>query len=89
MQVPYYELLVEFPFKGDETPLRNMEQAELITIGTYNGEQHLFLSLISKCSLPAAGRPSIIRPGKPVYKYVFEQLVSGMHLFSPLSMSLA
>jgi len=57
-EIPYYDLLIEFPFKGDETPLRNMEHAELISIGTYNG------------------RPSTIRAGKPVYKYVFEQLVS-------------
>ncbi|KIM87636.1 hypothetical protein PILCRDRAFT_815213 [Piloderma croceum F 1598] len=56
-EIPYHDLLIDFPFKGDETPLRNMEHAELISINTYNG------------------RPSSIRPGKPVYKYVFEQLV--------------
>ncbi|KAF9492251.1 hypothetical protein BDN71DRAFT_1396959 [Pleurotus eryngii] len=56
-EVSYYEVLIEFPFKGDESPLRNMEHAELIAIGTVNG------------------RPSTIRPGKPVYKYVFERLV--------------
>lgn len=50
---------MDFPFKGDETPLRHMEHAELITIGTVNG------------------RPSTIKPGKPVYKFVFERLVSG------------
>ncbi|KAJ7090200.1 RNA12 protein-domain-containing protein [Mycena belliarum] len=57
-EVPYHEVLLEFPFKGDEAPLRGMEHAELIAIGTYNG------------------RPSTIRPGKPVYKYVFERLVN-------------
>ncbi|KAI0637238.1 exonuclease [Trametes polyzona] len=56
-QISYHEVLMDFPFKGDETPLRNMEHAELISIGTVNG------------------RPSTIRPGKPVYKYVFERLV--------------
>ncbi|KAF4578617.1 mitochondrial escape protein 2 [Pleurotus pulmonarius] len=56
-EVSYHEVLIEFPFKGDESPLRNMEHAELIAIGTVNG------------------RPSTIRPGKPVYKYVFERLV--------------
>ncbi|KAK7015902.1 mitochondrial escape protein 2 [Paramarasmius palmivorus] len=57
-EVPYHEVLLNFPFKGDESPLRNMEQAELISIGTYNG------------------RPSVIRPGRPVYRWVFERLVS-------------
>ncbi|KAJ7093140.1 RNA12 protein-domain-containing protein [Mycena epipterygia] len=57
-EVPYHEVLLEFPFKGDEASLRSMEHAELISIGTHNG------------------RPSIIRPGKPVYKYVFERLVN-------------
>ena len=28
---------MDFPFKGDETPLRHMEHAELITIGTLDG----------------------------------------------------
>ncbi|KAJ7134886.1 RNA12 protein-domain-containing protein [Mycena epipterygia] len=57
-KVPYHEVLLEFPFKGDEASLRSMEHAELISIGTHNG------------------RPSTIRPGKPVYKYVFERLVN-------------
>ncbi|RPD65868.1 exonuclease [Lentinus tigrinus ALCF2SS1-7] len=56
-EISYHEVLVDFPFKGDETPLRHMEHAELITIGTVNG------------------RPSTIKPGKPVYKFVFERLV--------------
>ncbi|KAI0747869.1 exonuclease [Daedaleopsis nitida] len=57
-EISYHEVLMDFPFKGDETPLRHMEHAELITIGTLNG------------------RPSAIKPGKPVYKFVFEQLVN-------------
>ncbi|KAJ7105752.1 RNA12 protein-domain-containing protein [Mycena crocata] len=57
-EVPYHEVLLEFPFKGDEGPLRSMEHAELISIGNHNG------------------RPSTIRPGKPVYKFVFERLVN-------------
>ncbi|KAI0317299.1 exonuclease [Amylostereum chailletii] len=57
-EVPYHEMLVDFPFKGDEAALRHMEQAELINIGTHNG------------------RPSVIRPGKPVYHFVFEKLVN-------------
>ncbi|KAH7889953.1 RNA12 protein-domain-containing protein [Phlebopus sp. FC_14] len=57
-ELPYYDVLSGFPFKGDELPLRSMEHTELISIGTLNG------------------RPSTIRPGRPVYKYVFERLVN-------------
>lgn len=59
-QIPYHDTLMDFPFKGDEMALRNMEHAELITITTHNG------------------RPSTIRPGKPVYKFVFERVVGGL-----------
>ena len=55
---------MNFPFKGDEMALRNMEHAELITISTHNG------------------RPSTIRPGKPVYRFVFERVVGGPRTFS-------
>jgi hypothetical protein len=41
IQIPYHDLLIDFPFKGDETSLRNMEHAELISINTYNGT-HLY-----------------------------------------------
>ena len=37
-EVPYYDVLVEFPFKGDEGALRSMEHAELIAIGTKDGK---------------------------------------------------
>ncbi|CAA7267988.1 unnamed protein product [Cyclocybe aegerita] len=57
-EVGYYDLLVDFPFKGDEGALRNMEHAELIAIGTKDG------------------RPSSIRPGKPVFRWVFERVVN-------------
>lgn len=75
-------MLVNFPFKGDEAALRAMEQAELITIGTHNGKSsnvpsHPLLIRQLKC---VAERPSVIRPGKPVYHYVFERLVSGNSL---------
>lgn len=36
-QIPYHNVLIDFPFKGDETALRSMEHAELIGIGTNNG----------------------------------------------------
>jgi len=57
-EVPYYDMLVGFPFKGDDGALRNMEHAELIAIDTKDG------------------RPSTIRPGKPVFRSVFERLVN-------------
>ncbi|KAF8208542.1 exonuclease [Mycena galopus ATCC 62051] len=57
-EIPYHQVLLEFPFKGDEAPLRSMEHVELISIGTHNG------------------RPSTIRPGKPVFRAVFERLVN-------------
>ncbi|KAF9036944.1 hypothetical protein BDZ89DRAFT_946218 [Hymenopellis radicata] len=55
-EISYSEVLLDFPFKGDETPLRNMEHAELIAMGTHNG------------------RPSTIKPGKPIFRYAFQRL---------------
>ncbi|KAG9125078.1 mitochondrial escape protein 2 [Ceratobasidium sp. 392] len=56
-EIPYADVLLDFPFKGDEMALRNMETAELIAIGTIEG------------------RPATIKPGKPVYKYVYQRLI--------------
>ena len=67
---------MEFPFKGDETPLRHMEHAELITIGTLNGASEYCYTFALEAHA-ILGRPSTIRPGKPVYKWVFERLVNG------------
>lgn len=36
-QIAYYDALIDFPFKGDEIPLRAMEQVELISIVTHHG----------------------------------------------------
>jgi len=55
--VPYHEILVNSPFKGEENPLRSMERAEMISVDTQNG------------------RPSAIRPGRPIYRHVFQRLV--------------
>jgi hypothetical protein len=57
--VPYHEILVNSPFKGEESPLRSMERAEMISVDTQNG------------------RPSAIRPGRPIYRHVFQRLVDG------------
>ncbi|KAG8763513.1 mitochondrial escape protein 2 [Ceratobasidium sp. 428] len=56
-EIQYADVLLDFPFKGDEMALRNMETAELISIGTIEG------------------RPATIKPGKPVYKYVYQRLI--------------
>lgn len=83
LEVPYHDVLLDFPFKGDEAALRNMEHAELISISTHNGIPPGSLSLRVCFSFSATGRPSAIRPGKPVYKYVFERLVEGARLSEP------
>lgn len=59
-EVGYFELLLDFPFKGEEgeAALRSMEHAELIAISMKEG------------------RPEKVRPGKPVFRYVFERVVS-------------
>ncbi|KAF8475410.1 RNA12 protein-domain-containing protein [Gautieria morchelliformis] len=57
-ELQYFQVLLDFPFKGDESPLRAMERAELISITTKDG------------------RPSTIRPGKPVHRYVFQRLLA-------------
>jgi hypothetical protein len=36
-EAPYHQVLLDFPFKGDEAALRSMEHAELISIGTHHG----------------------------------------------------
>lgn len=38
MKIPYHDMLTKFPFKDDEMSLRNMEHAELISVGTQDGE---------------------------------------------------
>ncbi|KAG8733505.1 mitochondrial escape protein 2 [Ceratobasidium sp. 423] len=63
-EIPYADVLLEFPFKGDELALRNMETAELISIGTIDG------------------LPTTIKPGKPVYKHVYQRLVQGLTIIS-------
>lgn len=38
LKLQYYDVLIDFPFKGDDAALRAMEQAELISITTHEGE---------------------------------------------------
>ncbi|EGU11742.2 Dynactin [Rhodotorula toruloides ATCC 204091] len=55
-ELKYNETLLTL-FGGDDTPLRALESAALISVGHLNG------------------RPSIIRPGKPVYRAACERLL--------------
>ena len=36
-EVPYHDVLLNFPFKGDEAAIKNMEHAEFITVNTKDG----------------------------------------------------
>lgn len=47
-----------------------------------------FLDFTAVLTSHDAGRPSIIRPGKPIFKYVFEQLVNGMQCIFGCKLSL-
>lgn len=38
LKLQYYDVLIDFPFKGDDAALRAMEHAELISIATHEGE---------------------------------------------------
>lgn len=81
--MPYYDVLMDFPFKGDEMPLLAMEHAELISIATSNGGRASSYATLADAKPHPLGRPSTIRPGKPVLKYVFQRLVDGGSMSSP------
>ena len=67
--VRYSEIMLSDVFKkGGEEAIRDLEQAELISISTLNG------------------RPSIIKPGKPVYNAGFKQLIADNVLRSRLDL---
>lgn len=76
-QASYYGVLLEFPFKGDEAALRSMEHAELITVGTRDGVLVLLTLFCDNIVHDTTGRPSTIRPGRPVFRWVFERLANG------------
>lgn len=64
LKIPYHETVINFPFKGDEVSLRNMEHAELITIGTKDGKaQTIFCCSASDCDCIQAVRPISSRVG--------------------------
>jgi hypothetical protein len=44
-EIPYHDVLVNYPFKGDEGALRQMERAELVAIGTHDGLCSFYISL--------------------------------------------
>lgn len=57
-ELKYADVLVNGPFGSNDGPLRELENAQLITV------------------LHRDGRPSVIRPGKPVYRSAFAHLLS-------------
>jgi RNA12 protein len=57
-EIPYDSVLLDPLFGQDETPLHELAQAELISIGT-----------------SPEGRPSLIRPGRPVFSAAFNLLI--------------
>ena len=69
---------VEFPVQGrrDGTPEHG---AGGIDIDQYTKWSVLLRTSLGNCMCKRStiGRPTVIRPGKPVYRYVFEQLVGG------------
>lgn len=78
IQISYADVLLEFPFKGDEAALRGMEHAELISITTQDGTLCSDLSMEQTTQKDTfKGLPVSIKPGKPVYLTVFQRLVSG------------
>ena len=85
-QLPYSDTLLGSMFKGDDGPLREMERAELISIATNDGMLWPNLHIIPgpPYTFAFSGLPMVIRPGKPVYRFVFERLVKGVCvLFHP------
>lgn len=73
-QLKYADVLVNAPFKSDEGALRALENAEMISVHHRDGASSLRLSSIS-LTASLAGRPSVIRPGKPVYRSAFRRLL--------------
>ncbi|KAI6043026.1 RNA12 protein-domain-containing protein [Pisolithus marmoratus] len=66
-ELPYHQILVDFPFKGDEAPLRAMENAELISIVILNGDQ--YLTTCPWCVMhPYIYYISLMLPSDPVFR---------------------
>ncbi len=80
-QIPYMNTLTDFPFNGDDVPLREMEHAELISIVTHEGayacQPFVIIPYTIQCF---PGLPISIRVGRPVYRQVFQRLVEGQWL---------
>ncbi|TYJ54332.1 hypothetical protein B9479_004997 [Cryptococcus floricola] len=57
-EIPYANLLQEFPFKGSEQSLKALEEHELVSVSYVDG------------------RASMVKPGKPVFRYAFQALVN-------------
>jgi hypothetical protein len=80
LQLKYADVLVNAPFKSDEAALRALENAEMISISHRDGPSSVLPLAPGHPNLTSAhphpGRPSVIRPGKPVYRSAFQTLLA-------------
>jgi hypothetical protein len=81
-QIPYTSLLQDFPFKGNEASLRAMEDHDMIAVsyidgGSFRAQLNCFILTENQILRSVTGRPSMVRPGKPLYRHVFERLANG------------
>ena len=73
--------LMNFPFNGNDVPLREMEHAELISIVTNEGAYvYRPLPFLTYTMQRCPGFPISIRTGRPVYRQAFQRLVDGQYL---------
>jgi len=61
LKISYHDLLLDFPFKGDEMALRNMEHAELISIITQNGKLYVLRPSSTPLMYLQVGLPPYVR----------------------------
>jgi hypothetical protein len=71
-EVSYPHLLQDFPFKGAEQSLKALEEHELVSVSYVEGELR-----DGGMRADQPGRASRLRPGKPVFRYAFKELVNG------------
>jgi hypothetical protein len=68
----YEDVLYNGPFGGNDKPLHALEQAEMISVVHREGLP--FLSAATHAD-KASGEPSLLKPGKPIWRAAFRRLV--------------
>lgn len=74
-QANYADVLVNGPFGSDDKALNALEQAEMVSVIHRDGEPNVF-KVKTAANAAMLGRPTLLRPGKPVYRSVFARLTS-------------